>query len=226
MPSFKASLVLVAACGSGGGGGSSPKDGAVDTSGGAPLQFTGEYIDWDSDTTFCGIFAAQLKVTDTGAQESLPPNGRINISIPDQPITLIDIEPPATVPDCKVDKSNNYVLPAIAVANREVIQAGAFWSGRNFVNGRETVDPTKAQVYVHIVGPQRAVSLDAAHAHGAPQAVTMTSWNPGNLGHEVFIPDVDPVGGACTVIVDGGAIGDGSIPLAIGKITTLTVVTH
>jgi hypothetical protein len=107
-----------------------------------------------------------------------------------------------------------------------VIQAGGFWSGRTFLQGRETYDMTKAQVYVHISGPARAVSLDAAHSHGPPQAVVDKTWAPGDTGHEVFIPDVDPAGGSATLSVTGGAIGAGSIPLAAGKMTTLTVITN
>jgi hypothetical protein len=55
-------------------------------------------------------------------------------------------------------------------------------------------------------------------------AVATNTWAPGNVGHEVFFPDVDPNGGSATLSVDGGAIGTGSIPLAAGKITTLSVI--
>jgi hypothetical protein len=118
------------------------------------------------------------------------------------------------------------VLAGLAVANKAVILAGVPWHGRNFVSGREAVTPGKAQVFVHIAGPARAVSLDAGHSYADIQAVVTDTWAPGNSGHEVFIRDVDPVGGTATLSVDGGAIGAGSIPLVADKITTLTVITH
>jgi hypothetical protein len=218
-------LLLCAACG----GGSDSHDAAVDIDNGmcgAMLRFTGEYVDWDNDTSFCGVFNAQLTVQGTGARDMLPPNGRIDVCVPDQPITLIDIALPASPPECLTDRTHNYVLPGIAVADKAVILAGVIWSGRNFVQGREAVQPGKAQVFVHVSGPDRAVSLDAAHSHGPIQAVVMDTWAPGDAGHEVFIPDVDPAGGSATLSVAGGAIGAGPIPLVADKITTLTVITH
>lgn len=226
MTSFRLiGFVLLGACG----GGGEARDAAVDIDNGncgTALRFTGQYVDWDNDTTFCGIFNAQLTVAETGTRITLPPNGRIDLCVPDQPTTLIDVTLPATAPPCLVDRTHNYVLPTIVVADRAVVLAGALWDGRNFVEGRETVDAAKAQVYVHIAGPARAVSLDSGHSHGEIQAVASDTWAPGNTGHEVFIPDVDPSGGSATLTVAGGATGAGSIPLVAGKITTLTVVTH
>ena len=221
-------LVLALTFGCGGGNGTS-QDAPVDIDNGTcgtALRFTGEYVDWDNDKMFCGIFNAQVTVQGTGMRSTLPPNGRIDLCVPDQSVTLIDIVAPATPPPCLADKTHNYVLPAIAVADKNVILAGALWHGRNFVEGRETFDVAKAQVYVHVVGPAHAVTLDVGHSHGQAQAVMTDTWAPGNSGHEVFIPDVDPAGGSATLSVEGGAIGTGSIPLVPGKMTTLTVVTH
>jgi hypothetical protein len=218
-------LLLCAACG----GGSPSEDAAVDIDNGmcgTMLRFTGEYVDWDNDKSFCGIFNAQLAVQGTGVRDTLPPNGRIDVCVPDQPTTLIDIAPPASAPECLADRTHNYLLPGIAVANRAVILAGVAWSGRNFVQGREAVQPGKAQVFVHVSGPARAVSLDAAHSHGPIQAVATDTWMPGDTGHDVFIPDVDPAGGTGTLSIAGGAVGAGPIPLIADKITTLTVITH
>lgn len=217
--------LLLAACG----GGSDSHDAAVDIDNGmcgTMIRFTGEYVDWDNDKAFCGIFNAQLTVQGSSTPNGLPPNGRIDLCIPDQPITLIDIMPPSSPPECLSDRTHNYVLPGIAVANKAVILAGVSWHGRNFVEGRETVQPGKAQLFVHVFGPARAVSLDAGHSHGAAKAVVTDTWAPGNAGHEVFIPDVDPSGGSAVLSVEGGAIGAGSIPLVAGKITTVTVITH
>lgn len=227
----KARIVsLLAACGACGGG-SGSVDAAPDLDNGtcgALLRFTGEYLDWDSDTAFCGLPGSDFTIPGGGTQRLVAPNGRIDFCIPDQPTVLLDIAPPSTLPGCKVvsDPQLEYSLPGIAVANKAVILAGGFWSGRTFIDGRESHDAAKAQLFVHIHGPARAVSLDAGHAHGAPQAVATSTWAPGDTGHDVFIPDVDPAGGTATLSVAGGAIGAGSIPLAAGKMTTLTVVTH
>jgi hypothetical protein len=219
----------IAACG-GCGGGSGSVDAAPDIDNGtcgAMLRFTGEYVDWDNDTTFCGLPGSVFTIPGVGPKTINAPNGRVDLCIPDQATTLIDITPPATIPGCKVvsDPQLKYSLPGIAVASKAVIAAaGGMWSGRTFIDGRQAYDPTKAQVFVHVVGIATAVSLDAAHGHGQTQAVATTLWAAGDTGHEVFIPDVDPAGGAATLSVAGGAVGEGSIPLVAGKMTTLTVV--
>jgi len=215
--------LAVAGCGGGGGSGSADAGPC-----GAMLHFTGEYVDWDkdSDAVFCGLLGSVFDVPGVGPKTINAPNGRVDLCIPDQATTLIDITPPSTIPGCKVvtDPTLKYSLPGIAVASKAVIAAGGMWSGRTFISGREAYDPTKAQVFVHTVGIPTAVSLDAGHAHGPIQAVVTTTWAAGDTGHEVFIPDVDPAGGSATLSVAGGAIGTGSIPLVAGKMTTLTVV--
>lgn len=225
-------LFTITGCAGCGGGSGSP-DAAPDIDNGtcgAMLRFTGEYVDWDNDTSFCGLPGSVFTVPGASPHTINAPNGRVDLCVPDQATTSIDITPPATLPDCKVvsnpQNPPKYSLPGIAVANKAVILAGGSWSGRTFIDGRETYDPAKAQVFVHIDGPAHAVSLDAGHAHGPIQAVATTLWAPGDTGHEVFIPDVDPSGGSATLSVDGGAVGAGSIPLVAGKMTTLTVVTH
>ena len=222
-------LLAVAGC-AGCGGGSSSVDATPDIDNGmcgSMLRFTGEYVDWDNDMTFCGLPGSVFNIPGVGPKTLTAPNGRIDFCIPDQATTLLDITPPSTLPDCKVvsDPQLKYSLPGIAVANKAVILAGGSWSGRTFIDRRETYDPAKAQVYVHIDGPAHAVSLDASHAPQI-QAVATNMWAPGDTGHEVFIPDVDPTGGSATLSVAGGATGAGSIPLVAGKMTTLTVITH
>jgi hypothetical protein len=214
--------LAVAGCGGGDGSGSADAGPC-----GAMLHFTGEYVDWDNDTTFCGLPGSVFDVPGVGPQTLNAPNGRIDFCIPDQATTLINITPPSTIPGCKVvaDPTLKYALPGIAVVSKAVIAAGGgMWSGRTFISGRQTYDPAKAQVFVHTVGLPTAISLDAAHAHGPIQAVANTTWVVGDTGHDVFIPDVDPAGGAATLSVAGGAVGAGSIPLVAGKMTTLTVV--
>jgi hypothetical protein len=192
---------------------------------GSLLRFTGECIDWNSDRNFCDMNNAVATVRDTGLQDMLP-HGRINLCVPNQPVTLIDITPPAVNPDCQADKTHHYQLSALAIANKAVILAGGLWSGRTFVETTNSYDPAKAQVFVHVDGTPRAVSLDSAHSHGPIQAVVTATWAPGDTGHEVYIPDVDPAGGSATLTVAGGAVGAGSIPLVAGKMTTLSVIAH
>jgi hypothetical protein len=215
-------LVVLCACG----GSSASHDAGVDVDNGtcgSQLRFTGEYVDWDNEAKFCGIFGAQFAARG-GTQAMTAPNGRFDLCVPDQDVTLVDVTPPAAVPDCKADKAHLYTLPAIAVANRAVLLAGGAWSGRAFVDGRQSYDPTRAQVFVHVDGKAAAVSLDAGHAHGAIQVVTAGAWTAGNAGQDVFIPDVDPAGGSATLAIAGGATGAGAIPLVAGKLTLVTVI--
>jgi len=134
---------------------------------------------------------------------------------------LVDITPPTAPSECT---TGSYSVPAIAVANKAVITAGGAWSGRDFVDGRETIDPSKAQVFVHVNGTPRPVSISAAFA--SSEAVMTTTWGPGDTGHEVFFRDVDPAGGSTTLSVSGGAVGTGSIPLAADKITEVSVIAN
>jgi hypothetical protein len=221
------SIVLLCACGGGDGG--VPRDTPPDIDNGicgSLLRFTGEYVNWENDTAFCGVFGAKFQAEQGGGSASTAPNGRFDLCVPAQALTLVDIVQPVTVPDCITDKTRTYPLPGIAVANKDVILAGGLWSGRTFLDNQVTFDSAKAQVYVHVDGTAHAVSLDSAHAHGPIQAIVDKTWAPGNIGHEVFIPDVDPAGGSATLSVDGGAIGSGSIPLVAGKMTTLAVIAN
>jgi hypothetical protein len=214
---------LLLACG----GGSGAHDAAPDIDNGtcgAMLRFTGDYVNWDNDTHFCGVFGAKFQAQQGGATSTTAPNGRFDLCVPDQPTTLVDIAPPAMLPDCVIDRTQSYPLPGLAVANKQVILAGGAWHGRTFLTGQVTFDPALAQVYVHVDGTPRAVSLDLGHAHGQAMAVATDTWAPGNVGHEVFFPDVVLGGGSATLSVEGGAIGTGSIPLVAGKITTLSVI--
>jgi hypothetical protein len=189
---------------------------------GATVRFTGEYVDWDSGGGVCGIYAAELAVQGGGERMTTAPNGRFDLCIPDAAVVLVDITPPAAESQCTTPRAT-YSLPAIAVASKAVITAGGFWSGRGFVTARQAIDATKAQVFVHVNGPPREVSISAAH--GPAQARANDAWSSGAIGQDVFFPDVDPAGGA-TMLSASGAIGAGSIPLVAGKMTNLSIITH
>ncbi|MEO8701294.1 MAG: hypothetical protein ABI867_14695 [Kofleriaceae bacterium] len=194
---------------------------------GAELRFTGEYIDWDQDGGFCGIFDAAFA---SGADTlSTAPNGRFDTCIDRAAAQVVyQVTPSATASQC-TDPQSTYPLPTIAVASNAVINAGGFWSGRNFTVARQaslgvTLDPAKAHVFVHVDGTPRAVAVAAAH--DAPQANAATTWAAGDTGHEVFFPNVDVGGGTTMVSVTGGAIGTGSIPVAAGKITSVSLIAN
>lgn len=184
------------------------------------VRFTGEYVDWDSSAEFCGIFGAKFQARDGGAMGSTAPNGRFDLCIPDQAITLLDITPPSQPSSCS-SMPGSYSMPGIAVASKNVIFAGGFWAGRAFAVGRQATDPTKAQVIVHVNGTPRPVSIGASH--GPTQAMDGTKWAPGNSGQEVFFPDVDPSGGQTTIMADR-AIVPASIPLVAGVMTNVSIV--
>ena len=218
-------LVIFCACGDD----AAPRDAiTVDIdngSCGSMVRFTGEYVDWDSGaetgTTFCGIFGAQLQVQGGGPKGNpTPPNGRFDLCIPDQPVVLLDITPPAAASQCQ-PQQGTYALPGIAVANKAVIAAGGFWSGRNFVMTRQAVDPTKAQVLVHVNGTPRQVKITAQYA--SSQARMNDTWSSGDTGEYVFFLDVDPTGGS-TDLSMSNAIGAGPIPLVAGKMTNVSMI--
>jgi hypothetical protein len=106
---------------------------------GSLLRFTGEYVDWDSGASFCGILGAQFAVPG-GAQGTTPPNGRFDLCVPDQAVVLVDITPPTAASQCTVPPAT-YTLPGIAVASKAVILAGGFWSGRGFAMARQSRRP-------------------------------------------------------------------------------------
>ena len=223
-------VLLITACG-GNGGSSVDATPVVDIDNGScgdQLNFTGELVDWDSSTaSFCGINNALFE--GGGAMDNTAPNGRFEMCIPRSGSTQITITPPAAASSCQ-NLPGSYTLGAIGVANSATILAGAFWSGRLFTMERAaslgvTLDPAKAHVVVHVDGPARGVALAATH--GPVTAYNGTTWAPGESGTDVFFANVDvPPNNATTVSVVGGAIGTGSIPLAAGKVTLVTVMTR
>ncbi len=229
-------LIAVAACGDDGAKVDATITVDIDNgSCGDQLRFQGEYVDWDNDSRFCGINAAVVEVAG-GGMDSTSPNGRFDLCIPGTaPTTTLTVTQPSGNSECTVPVSR-YSVQTILVANKSVILGGGFFSGRAFTTDRQAsfftsigqqFDSYKAQVHVHVNGPAAAVSLAAAH--GATQAITATTWAPGDAGKEVFFPNVDVgTGGTGTTMltVAGGATGAGSIPLVAGTITNVSVITR
>lgn len=222
---------LLGACGDDGAGPVDAPVPAVDIDNGScgdQIRFTGEYVDWDSDASFCGVNGALIEVVG-GSMDSTAPNGRFDLCISDAPTTRLEVTQPTAMSQCTALPSS-YTVPTILVANKVVIQSGAFFSARAFTTARQATffqmlgaafDSNKAQVHVHVEGAPRAVQITAAH--GTTQAITATTWAAGDTGKEVVFPNVDVGGGTTMLTVTGGALGTGSIPLVAGTITNVTV---
>lgn len=226
-PAVLAALSL-AACG---GGDDAPDNGSFDNAScGNNLNFSGELVDWDNDTTPCGINEALLQVQGDGPQDTTSETGRFeSICITRDPTVILDVTPPTGNSTCTTPPSA-YAVPGIAVANREVILANATFSARSFTTARRdaffaqagfSYAPALAQVFVHVHGTPRAVSISASHAPA--QAIVSTTWAAGDTGHDVFFPNVDASAGSTMLSVAGGALGTGKIPLVGGKFTYVTV---
>jgi hypothetical protein len=201
---------------------------------GSLRRFTGEYVDWDNDADFCGINGSVFRVQGAGTMIVTPPNGRVDICVPDQPVVLLDIEQGPDDSACTTPPSP-YPVQGLAIANRDVITAqGGTWHGRAFTAVRQTsfftsigqpYDPAKGHLFIHVAGTPRALAIDSPH--GPTQAVSATTWAAGDTGHEVFFPNIDIGTGTTMLTVSGGtAIGTGAIPLVAGKVTTLTIVVN
>src|SRR5262245_25907726 len=156
---------------------------------GDQLRFTGEYVDWDTDAAFCGIGDATVTVEGDGATDTTAPNGRFDLCIPRGMRTVrLDVTQPSGNSMCTTPASG-YSVKVLLHANRDTILAGGFFSGRAFTTARQDsffqsigqqFDSNKAQVFVHVDGSPRKVSLAAGH--GAAQAIATTMWAPGDTG--------------------------------------------
>ncbi len=229
-------LFVAAVTGCGDDGGTSDASIVIDIDNGScgdTLRFTGEYVDWDTNTQFCGIGDATVDEEGDGATSTTAPNGRFDLCIQKTSVTTkLIVTQPSGNSMCTTPPSG-YSTPTILVANRDVIQAGGFFSGSSFTTARQQTffqsigvpfDPNKAQVHVYVNGTPHKVSLAATHA--APQAIMTSTWGAGDLGKDVFFPNVDVGTGTTTLTVEGGAIGTGSIPLIAGTITNVSVLVH
>lgn len=198
---------------------------------GDQVRFTGEYVDWDTDRSFCGIAEAVVEVQGGGAMDTTAPNGRFDLCLPNQPTTKLSVMQPGAPSQCS-NPISTYGVSTMLFANREVILAGGFFSGRAFTVARQdpffqaaglVFDATKAQLFVHVNGTPKPLAIAAPH--GATQAVSTTMWAPGDTGHDVFFPNVDVGAGTTTITVSGGSVtGGANIPLVAGTITNASVI--
>ena len=220
-PRFGLLALALAACS----GGGKTIDAAITD--GQPLTFTGEYVDWYSTNTafFCGIFQATFAVHGDATRTNMTnPNGRFTLELAPAQTTRIDITPPTGQSECSQPKST-YNVPGIMIADASVIASGQMISARSFtVDAATTVgyDNTKAQVLVHVDGTARAVSITGTHQ--PTQAFDGTMWAAGDTGVNVYFPNLDPGAGTTTISTTGTALGTGTVPIAAGTFTYVTLV--
>lgn len=238
-PRVRRSLAALVLClGACGGGNGTPHDAAPDmppSMCGAEATLSGEMIDWDStETAFCGVAGAVWTVRgDASRTKSTPPNGRLAICLAHQAQTVLDVTPPSGTSQCQGLSNMKYTLAAVAILPDAVLAAGAMFSVRAMVESRMASMSTQigtpfnladGQLYVHVDGPARAVSISTRHS--PTQRFDGAHWAAGDTGSDVFFPNVGIDTGPVTVSVAGGAIGTGSFTLEGGKLTYLTVVTR
>jgi len=191
----------------------------------APVFFTGEYLDWDSNpaTKFCGIFQATWQLHDDATNKNLTnPNGRFELTVP--PGSRIDILPPADASQCT---TGSYATKGLAVADPVAIAGGTIFSARSFTTARRDAmftaigkpyDPAKAHVFVHVA---TAAAVSTTAPHDAAQASDGTAWTASSTGIYVFLPNISiPTSGVVTVAVAGGRTVD--VPVVADTVTYAT----
>ncbi len=206
-----AALAACNACGDDGGADASI-DGPPDNC--APeMTMTGEYVDWDStETAFHGIFGATFVLrADTTRMATTAPNGRFLFPCIPAADGFVDITPMT---------GSDYVAGTIVV-NKATIQSGAMQSYRSFTATRAAefgFSAAMAHVYVHVEGGAKAVTI--AGTAGVTKHFDGGAWVDGNTGTDVYLGNIAPA--ASTTLSVGGASA-GSIPLAAGQFTYVTV---
>src|SRR5580698_229607 len=90
---------------------------------------SGEVVDWDSGSLFCGVFSATLQAQGQSTIDTTAPNGRIQLCIPVADQTVVNVTPPTDVSQC--DPSVGlYQIPGMLVATHAVIATGQLYSTR------------------------------------------------------------------------------------------------
>jgi hypothetical protein len=220
-------LGALPACGDDGG---KTVDAAIDAA--APVAFTGELIDWDSDHAgaFCGVYMAKLTQHDASTNtDTTAPNGRIMMMVPDATSVRIDVTPPTGASQCST--GGVYQLPGIIITGKTVLDSGKQASYRLVGMDRLTAwftqfdpagyDPTKAIVFVHVEGTPAAVKSSAAH--DSPVAADEAVWSMNNVGQNVVFPN-SAVGTSDVSLDLANGIGAQTVPTVAGTITFITLV--
>ena len=240
-----APALALAACG---GDGGTPTDAHPDTpidtpSGacGAGTVFTGEYVNWISgeSATFCGVAGAKWTVrgdSSAAATTTTPPNGRFVLCVPRQAQTIVDITPPTAASGCLGSDHTLYPRRGIAIASDAVIAADGAFTARAMTQSQEAAmftqigaayDAAQAQLFVHLDGALRAVSISANHAPA--QQFDGTSWQAypdasTPIGGDLLFPNVDAR--AVQITVAGGATGPTAFTLEADRVTYVALIAH
>jgi len=180
------------------------------------MQFTGEFVDWDSSATaFRGIPQATFTLdADPTKTTMTAPNGRWILCVPAS-------DGFATI--APMGLSASYVGGKVKI-DKTVIQSGAMLSYRSFSMTRAAdfgFDAGLAHVFVHVNGGTRTVTTAAAPA--VKKQYDGTTWVDGNTGDNIYLGNI--AGTTTAVQVSGGgATGASSIPLTPGAFTFVTII--
>jgi hypothetical protein len=221
-------MVLCAACD----GTATERDGAPEDADLVNFELTGTYLDWDSPAIVpCPIVDAKWYATyDDSRVAMTDANGRFSISLASY-TPLLDIVPPDAPSTCA---SGRYELHGIAIAPPAVVRAGGTFIARSLTTARVAsfyasfgagFDANRGHLLIHVDGAPRTLTITGAH--DPAQTFNGTTWGAGDLGSDVFFPNIELTGMTpmTTVTVAGGnALGLGSVPLAGGSITYMTVI--
>jgi len=202
---WSVSLVCLAACGgedARGDAGELPPDSA-EMCGASAVLFAGELLDWDSSAPIAGA-----TLTAGAASATTTASGRWQLCLANDTVTLVELV------------AGEYLGGTIAVF-KDVLGANGAFSLRTFTAARGQQPPflydaAKAQVFVHVIGGARPV--DVSSAHDAGFHFTGSAWVAGQTGTDVYVPNIDPIGGVAKVAVDS-ATEIGTLPIAAGAFT-------
>jgi hypothetical protein len=186
--------------------------------------YSGELVDWDSPSASVrGVNAATFTVEGEAARtDATSPNGRFELCLAKASPTKVTIDPTA---------ASTY-LGGTAVVELEVLAekraSGDFVipSLRSFTAMQELrfvprVALGKAQVFVDVIGVERAVTLPATYEKAF--AFDGTTWAEGTTGRAVFFTNVD-AGADSRVTLPGTFVGGKTVPLTANQLTFVSVV--
>ena len=187
----------------------------------------GELVDMNSTDTgfFCGILDATVTVHGDATQMDMTnPNGRIEGLTIHEARAQLDIAPPHG--HVAVLAAGEHVHDARDHDRRRAGRGERRGDQRADVHGRE-----RARLRLRLDARRRCSSTSTARRGRSRsrrctrrrRRSTAAAWAPGDTGANVFFPNVDPASGTTLVSMSGG-LGAGSVPLAAGTFTFLTVV--
>jgi hypothetical protein len=207
-------VLLLAACGDDGGMATvdAPPDPCM-----PDMQFTGEFVDWDSSATaFKGIFGARFTLESDPTKTTMTaPNGRFILCVPaaDGLATVMPM----------TGTASDYVGGTVKI-DKTVIQTGAMLSYRSFTAARAAdfgFDTAKASVFVHVDNGMRTVTTTDAPT--VKKHFDGTTWADGNTGTDIYLGGISGTMTSLSVS-GGGATGASSIPIAPGQFTWITII--